>query len=246
MTGGGCFLSSTSDRLKVQIPKIIHQTWATTELPQDLQFFQRTWLEMHPEWDYCFWTDSDNASFVKEKYESFWPIFSEYPREIMRADAVRYLILKEFGGVYVDLDFECLRPMDSLISAGQLFLCAEPEAHCSIEPAKSRGISRIISNAWMASVKRHPFWDHVIWHLIECRKESETLEATGPFMLSDVVEGYADDGNFTVLPSQQAFPLDKIQKRQNAWTSASFRRQAKKHAFAVHHWHGSWWEAEQL
>ena len=36
---------------------------------------------------------------------------------IMRADAVRYLYLYEFGGIYADLDFLCLQSFESLLRA---------------------------------------------------------------------------------------------------------------------------------
>ena len=39
-------------------------------------------------------------------------MFKDYPEPIMRADAIRYFLLYEYGGVYVYLDFEALRPLD--------------------------------------------------------------------------------------------------------------------------------------
>ena len=33
-----------------------------------------------------------------------------------RADVLRYEILRRHGGVYVDVDVECLRPLDDLLT----------------------------------------------------------------------------------------------------------------------------------
>ena len=45
---------------------------------------------------------------------------------IARVDLGRYLILARLGGVYADLDCECLRPIDSLIHRQQFVIGVEP------------------------------------------------------------------------------------------------------------------------
>jgi mannosyltransferase OCH1-like enzyme len=43
----------------------------------------------------------------------------------MRADSARYMYMYKYGGLYADLDMECLRPMDELFGnflAGHVLL----------------------------------------------------------------------------------------------------------------------------
>ncbi|KAJ3896091.1 hypothetical protein GG344DRAFT_72572 [Lentinula edodes] len=39
----------------------------------------------------------------------------DYKYAIQRADAIRYFVLHHYGGVYLDLDVGCLRPLDPLL-----------------------------------------------------------------------------------------------------------------------------------
>lgn len=42
---------------KTKIPKIIHQIWLGSPLPQKFKKLQASWIKMHPEWTYILWTD---------------------------------------------------------------------------------------------------------------------------------------------------------------------------------------------
>lgn len=50
------------------IPKIIHQTWKTKELPTDVKNWHLKIKELHPGWDVRLWTDEDNLALVKEHF----------------------------------------------------------------------------------------------------------------------------------------------------------------------------------
>lgn len=90
-----------------EIPKILHRVWlGSNPLPDDYQAYGETWAKHHPDWELRLWTEADAP----------YPAGSENARSLSeRSDLVRYAVLKEFGGVYVDTDVECLRPIDDLI-----------------------------------------------------------------------------------------------------------------------------------
>ncbi|MFZ0930337.1 MAG: glycosyltransferase, partial [Syntrophobacteraceae bacterium] len=96
------------------IPKLIHQTAKTHELPSEWRRFQQIVRELHPAWEYRLWTDEDNDAFVKKEYLNFLPVFRAFSKGIMRADVIRYLIMYRIGGLYLDLDYEMLKPFDLL------------------------------------------------------------------------------------------------------------------------------------
>jgi mannosyltransferase OCH1-like enzyme len=60
--------------------------------------------------EHFLWDDFDNRQFIADYYPWFLAIYHAYPREIYRADAVRYFFMYQFGGVYLDMDTECLEP----------------------------------------------------------------------------------------------------------------------------------------
>ncbi len=96
------------------IPKIIHQTWKTGEVPERFRASQDSWRHHHPDWTYMFWTDADLDAFVEAKYPSLWPLFQRYPDQIQRVDAARYMMLHHYGGIYSDLDIICRQSFESL------------------------------------------------------------------------------------------------------------------------------------
>ena len=62
-----------------------------------------------------YWSDKDNRALVESEFPDFLPTYDGYEHNIQRADAVRYMIMHKFGGVYADLDFESVRPLDELL-----------------------------------------------------------------------------------------------------------------------------------
>ena len=61
------------------------------------------------------WTDAKSRQLIADHYSWFLPTFDGYKYPIQRADAIRYFVLHRFGGIYMDLDVGCLRPIDPLL-----------------------------------------------------------------------------------------------------------------------------------
>ena len=100
----------------MSIPKRIFQTWKEKEVKQPvLKSWQDSWKRHNPDYDYELWDDADNRNFIKQNYPDFLAIFDGYDKNIKRADAIRYFYLYHYGGVYADLDFECLKKFDTLL-----------------------------------------------------------------------------------------------------------------------------------
>ena len=92
------------------IPRVVHQTWPSRELPAKLASFVRSWHRLQPHWGYRLHTDSDNQELVKSRYEWLWPHYAAMT-SIQQADVARLLYMHAFGGVYADLDVELLQPL---------------------------------------------------------------------------------------------------------------------------------------
>ena len=88
--------------------------------------FPRWWREswLASGWDARLWTDRDIFDFFITQSRDIRLAMKEYPCGVMRSDAFRYLLLKHFGGLYVDLDFVCLTSLD-WISAMECFACGD-------------------------------------------------------------------------------------------------------------------------
>ena len=53
------------------IPKLIHQTWKTSEIPSKWVNTQKSLLRNNPDYEYILWTDSDIHNFMKTKFLIF-------------------------------------------------------------------------------------------------------------------------------------------------------------------------------
>lgn len=223
------------------IPRIIHQSWKTKEVPQRWLALQQTWRALHSEYVYCYWTDEHNRNFVRDHHPDLIGLYDGYQLGINRAELARYLVLRHHGGIYVDMDFEALRPIDDLLTGPDLLFGLEPEIHTARKPVRERGLTKIVCNAFIASVPAHPFWDHLLSRLIEARGETNVLDATGPFLLTRACDSWS--GEIAFAPAALLYPFDNQQVRA---MDPEALRAAAGTAYAIHHWSGSWWRESIL
>ena len=91
---------------KYRIPPIFHQIWVGPKpFPEKYKKWQKTWQTM-PGWRYKLWTDKDLDDFPFVNRD----LFLKEKNMGARADILRMEILYQEGGVYIDTDFECLKP----------------------------------------------------------------------------------------------------------------------------------------
>lgn len=169
------------------IPKILHQTWQNKSIPEVWKGAQQSCLDLHTEedgWEYMLWTDERMAEFMEKEYPQFLETFEGYPYPIQRADAIRYFVLFHFGGVYLDLDDGCGRPMEPLLSYPSWVRKTVPTG---------------ISNDAMGAVPGHPFFGYVIDRLQSYDRSwilpyITVMGSTGPLFLSVMWRHYTSDG----------------------------------------------------
>lgn len=94
------------------IPKIIHTFWfSNEEMPVKYKECLQSWKKYAPDFEIKIWNlnsyKAENCLFFDQAIEDKnWAFASDYAR----AD-----VLRRYGGVYMDLDVEMLRPIDDLI-----------------------------------------------------------------------------------------------------------------------------------
>lgn len=162
------------------IPKIIHQTYKhKTPLPNIYQTCQSILLELHPAFDYKFWTDDDMFDEIKTNFPYYYDAFMALPRMIMKIDMFRYFLMYKYGGLYVDMDYIMFKPFDMLSSAKVILPCNREE---------TAGQHSCIGNCIFASEPNHPFWKMVIDTLFTDKRErfltnDDVFYGTGPQFL---------------------------------------------------------------
>jgi mannosyltransferase OCH1-like enzyme len=100
------------------IPKKIFQTWKTREVENHvMKKWQQSWKDLNPDYEYVIWDDNDNRKFTSEHFSDFLNIYDNYSQNICRVDSIRYMYLYIIGGIYADLDFQCLKSFDPILTS---------------------------------------------------------------------------------------------------------------------------------
>lgn len=211
------------------IPKIIHQTWKDTiSIPAQCVPYIQSWKDLHPSWEFKFYTDADNLAFVTANYPELLAQYNAYKYPIQRVDLVRCLYLRKFGGVYVDIDMICYKAIDPLMKNTSLVL------------TDIRGDLKkpYITNAFMASTIDHPYWTAVIKDMTEAANTNtgnmvkDVHNSTGAVILTAEVSKFKDA---KILPRISFHPI-----QWNERVSADPTKLKTPHSYGAHMYLSSW------
>ena len=78
-----------------------------------------TWRQMHPEAEIRYWTLGEMAPLTQE--QGLGELYNSMPFLLQRLNLARLLVVHRFGGIYMDADTECLKPMDDLFKMELVF-----------------------------------------------------------------------------------------------------------------------------
>lgn len=133
-----------------QIPKKLHIIWIgdTSKCPDGAI---ATWRNAHPDWQFKLWGDAElkQTSWRNQTHLDTFVALSKWPAV---ADLMRYEILLREGGVYVDADSTCIRPLDDWMLASEFFACWEG-------PVQRGGL---VNNAFIGTKPQNPFLRYVV------------------------------------------------------------------------------------
>lgn len=223
------YINNIDQESKLYIPKIIHQIWLGSPLPENLKILQKTWQQKHPDWEYHLWTDKDIEKIGLEKIE----LYKKTKNFGAKSDILRYELLYKFGGLYVDTDFECLKSFSGLHHLTDFYAgIFSPGKIC-------------INNGLIGASPKHPIIKNCIQQLRLPKEIAEQnlglkiLEATGPRLLTRCILEFIKqkDCRCLILPSSYFYPSPN----SNSGASEHYQKGfIKPETYAIHYWHVSW------
>ena len=206
------------------IPKVIHGIWfSDNPMPELYLRCLESWKKNSPGYDIKIWDlesyKPDRCLFFEQAIEhKNWAFASDYAR----AD-----LLRRYGGVYMDLDVEMLRPIDDLLYN---------DAYMSFE-----SLDRIECGSGMGARAGHP----ILQEICESYEKRPYLKADGswdnstcPVRYTQVIEkhGLKKNGGFQFVDDVTVYPFEVL-------TGKSFDTgiiYSTELSYTLHHHNGSW------
>lgn len=213
----------------LRIPKIIHQIWLGSPFPERCKQLRATWLQFHPDWQYMLWTEKE----IKEFGLRNAAMYDAATNWGEKSDIARYEILYRLGGLYVDTDFECLKPFDIL------------HHMCDFYAGLGYDMIGGIYNGLIGTRAGHPILKIAIEDMRRPLNASNDSMAImmrcGPGWFSHC---WREGNKFDVVNVNIAFPFTFFYPwpnyvRQDR-SRSSIEQWIKPETFAIHHWHSSW------
>ena len=212
-----CLLMKRMRKTPCNIPKVLMQTWKTHNVPEKWKPSVASIRKKMKRWKHVLNDDEDNRKFVKKHFPDFLETFDGFSYPIQRADAIRYMWLYVHGGLYLDLDIQIMRDLTPL------FNDSEEQALYFVQSPDSNVFSKTITNAFMASSPKNPFWLSVMEEMkkpvpwwVRAEYHYYILYSTGPLMVNRVLQRLRP--HHIILP-EDVFPYSVCTKKFTSYTA---------------------------
>ncbi len=203
-------------------PKVFHRIWFDEEERPEFVAWREELQRLHPDWTVKTWGRSSEVRSLIDDDE----LLAEWDRYIVEdpfgriPDIARYLILWYFGGIYIDTDFEPLRPMKELLEDPRPFAAWEND--------------RTMCTALLASPPEHSAIGVLLEGLVGRLRWAEgkpANEAVGPEYATGL---WRERDDVRRLPPSSFYPVGWWEK--HLLGEVEYPRET----FAVHHWAKGW------
>jgi len=219
--------NSTINLNKELIPKKIHQIWlGPRKLPKKYKNWMQTWKIFNPEWEYILWDDNKiNKLNLKNKLA-----YNSTKNPGFKSDVARYEILNKFGGIYLDTDFQCLKPIPNSLLLYEFVSCI------------IFNFSPVLANGMMMSKPNSPLLKDII-NSINIPKSknnpNDIFSASGPWALTDAYFNLniEDQKKSLILPSDYFYPFPNFLISNKPIIYTDF---ISDKSIGIHHWEMSW------
>ncbi len=160
-----------------EIPSTLHFIWlGPSSFPAKSVAYVKNWIDLHPGWKVKFWTDLGKAA--PDDRMEVHP-FNRFPLQELeecyyksdnfgeRSKILRYAVLLEEGGVYVDHDVQCLKTIAPLRKNYDFFCGMELLGRTIMSSSLNPSPHLLASTAQHPILKAAKKWLMVQWDSLE-------------------------------------------------------------------------------
>lgn len=108
----------------MSIPRIIHYCWLSDDpVPEKMKLYIEGWRKLLPDYEFVKWDfdrfEKNSSVWVSEAFDSKKYAFA--------SDYIRIYAVYNYGGIYLDMDVEVLKPFDELLDSPYMFAYESPD-----------------------------------------------------------------------------------------------------------------------
>jgi hypothetical protein len=162
-----------------EIPATLHFIWlGPRPFPEKSAAYVKNWIDLHPGWKVKFWTDLGKAApddrmevhtlnqFPLQELEECYYKSDNFGE---RSKILRYAILLEEGGVYIDHDAQCLKTIAPLRENYDFFCGMEPLGPTIMSSSLNPSPHLLASTAQHPILKAAKKWLKENWDSLEAQ-----------------------------------------------------------------------------
>lgn len=209
------------------IPQQFHRIWLGRKpIPEIFETWWQTWQSNHPGWRFTTWTE-DNLP--PSRYPE---LLAKCCHLSQRSNIIRWELLLDLGGVYVDTDFECVKNIAPILENAQVVV-GQKQTFEGESPFPGRAW---YVSAFAAAVPGHPLFQAMVDDIPNV-DVAQSLSLGSRFLTRHAL---ACPAPIKVMAPRYLYPYNQQQLHLNRFP----RRAAEfPHAYALHHW-GNRWQRE--
>lgn len=207
------------------IPKIIHYCWLSNDpIPEKLQICMNSWKKKLPDYKFMLWNferfDINSSIWVKQAFEARKYAFA--------ADYIRLYAIYNYGGIYLDMDVEIIKPFANELIQKNYMLAYESEDH-------SKGIE-----AGVIGGEKGAEW---LKDCLEYYKERSFISETGTFNTTPLPRIMMNILNNKYISKNIIEPLSFDYFTAKCYENGKIK--TTKNTYTIHHFEGSWFSKTQ-
>lgn len=196
------------------IPRIIHYCWLSNDpVPEQMQKYMQSWQKYLSDYEFKLWNfdvfDKNSSLWVKQAFEAKKYAFA--------ADYIRLYAVYTYGGIYLDMDIEVLKPFDDLLNSDLIFACEDNN-------------TKHLEAGCFGATKGHPF----IGKCLEYYKNRTFIKEDGSLdtlPLPQIITPI-----YNQLIQKQPFSSDYFTAK--SWRTGAIS--ITENTYSIHHFEASW------
>jgi len=195
------------------IPKRLHFIWmqGLEAMPEDYRRCYDSWAPLHPDWEILLW---DRKAIEQLGILNEWVLGIDNPT--VQSEVLRFEIVYSYGGIYLDADIECLKPIDSLLKLGDAFVSMRNK-----RDYENNGFGAIAGHDWIEGIVR--------------ALHSQRERIRRPLQIDSVVHNQTPARCVPVIPFYMLHCMNTERDRNKV----------RDKALAIHHRFSLWMKAEE-